>query len=33
LSATQYEIIFTFFRINETLTEIKQALGERPPVA
>jgi Domain of unknown function (DUF4282) len=27
------EILIIFFRINETLTEIKHALGERPPEA
>ena len=27
------EIFFTFFRINETLTEIKHAMGQRPPEA
>ncbi len=27
------EILIVFFRINETLTEIKHALGTRPPEA
>jgi hypothetical protein len=27
------EILIIFFRINETLTEIKHALGQRPPEA
>ncbi len=27
------EILLVFFRINETLTEIKHALGQRPPQA
>jgi hypothetical protein len=27
------EILIVFFRINETLTEIKHALGQRPPAA
>jgi NADH:ubiquinone oxidoreductase subunit 6 (subunit J) len=27
------EILIIFFRINETLTEIKQVLGDRPPEA
>ena len=27
------EILIIFFRINETLTEIKHAMGQRPPEA
>jgi hypothetical protein len=27
------EILIVFFRINETLTEIKHAIGQRPPEA
>ena len=27
------EILIVFFRINETLTEIKHAVGQRPPAA
>jgi hypothetical protein len=27
------EILIIFFRINETLTEIKHAIGQRPPEA
>jgi hypothetical protein len=27
------EILIVFFRINETLTEIKHAIGQRPPAA